>query len=147
MELTDMSELDSYPVIVHIPIQWGNMDSFNHVNNTQFFRYYETARIKYFEDIGLIDIMKETSIGPILAKTSSHFLKPITYPDNVTVGAKVISIGNTSFVMDYVIYSEKKGLSARGDGVIVIFDYKNSKKVQVPPEIIQAIRKIENKDL
>ena len=140
-----MSELDDFPIQIHIPIQWGDMDSFNHVNNIQFFKYFESVRIKYFEEIGLIETMKKTGIGPILAKTSSQFLQPIQYPDNVTVGARVKSIGNTSFVMEYLIRSEKKGLAARGDAIMVVFDYTESKKRPIPLEIIHAIKKIENK--
>ena len=140
-----MTELEDFPVQVHIPIQWGDMDAFNHVNNIQFFKYFESARIKYFEEIGMIDTMEKTGVGPILAKTSSQFLQPIKYPDKVIAGTMVPSIGKTSFVMEYVIYSDKNGLSARGDAIIVTFDYNTSQKVPVPSEIIQAISKIENK--
>ena len=142
-----MSEIDEYPIKVHFPIHWGEMDSFKHVNNVTFFRYFETARIKYFTEIGFLDLKKKSGIGPILARTSCNFIKPIRYPDNLTVGAKVVSIGNTSFVMNYILDSEKEGISARGDSILVTFDYNKSEKVQVPTEIIQTIRKIENKEL
>jgi acyl-CoA thioester hydrolase len=142
-----MSEIDDYPIKVQFPIHWGDMDSFKHINNVMFFRYMETARIKYFENIGFLDFKKKTGVGPILAKTSCQFIRPIRYPDIVTVGVRVESIGNTSFVMNYILESEKEGISARGYGIIVAFDYHKSEKVQVPPEIIQAIRKIENKEL
>jgi acyl-CoA thioester hydrolase len=140
-----VTELENYPVQVHIPIQWGDMDAFNHVNNIQFFKYFESARIKYFEEIGLVETMKKTGIGPILAKTSSQFLQPLRYPDNVTAGTRIQSIGKTSFVMEYVLYSERNGLSARGEAIMVIFDYNASEKVPIPSKIIQAINEIENK--
>ena len=44
-----MSEvLQGYPVTVEIPVAWGDMDAYGHVNNTMYFRYFETARIAYF---------------------------------------------------------------------------------------------------
>ncbi|MHA2239162.1 MAG: acyl-CoA thioesterase, partial [Candidatus Hodarchaeales archaeon] len=49
-----MRTLKEFPVTVQIPVAWGDMDSFGHVNNTKFFKYFETARIKYFEEIGLV---------------------------------------------------------------------------------------------
>lgn len=34
-----------------LPILWGDMDALQHVNNVQFFRYLESARIAYFADV------------------------------------------------------------------------------------------------
>lgn len=56
--------LDDYPVIVDFPIAWGDMDAFQHVNNIMYFKYFESARISYFERIDLIKVMNETGIGP-----------------------------------------------------------------------------------
>ena len=91
--------------------------------------------------------MKEDNIGPILAHTSCKFLKPISYPDSITIGARVKSTGNTSFVMEYSIKSNKNGLSATGDAVMVIIDYKTCKKVSIPDNLLQSIRKLEKRDL
>ncbi|GIW21089.1 MAG: hypothetical protein KatS3mg068_0096 [Candidatus Sericytochromatia bacterium] len=41
--------LDDYPIKIEIPIAWGDMDPFNHVNNIFYFKYFESSRIKYFE--------------------------------------------------------------------------------------------------
>ena len=34
-------------------VRWGDMDAMRHVNNTQYFRYMETARIDWMSSIGL----------------------------------------------------------------------------------------------
>ncbi len=36
------------PVVLSIPIQWGDQDAFGHVNNTRSIRWYESARMEYF---------------------------------------------------------------------------------------------------
>jgi acyl-CoA thioester hydrolase len=36
-----------------MPIRWGDMDAFGHVNNTVYFRYMEQARISWFEQLGI----------------------------------------------------------------------------------------------
>ncbi|MFW9798525.1 MAG: acyl-CoA thioesterase, partial [Candidatus Thorarchaeota archaeon] len=78
-----MASLDDFNFTVEIPIVWGDMDAFKHVNNTKFFRYFETARIKYFEKAGFIESMEKDSIGPILASISAKFIKPLFYPDTI----------------------------------------------------------------
>jgi acyl-ACP thioesterase len=35
-----------------IPIRWGDMDAYGHVNNTVYFRYMEQARVEYLEKLG-----------------------------------------------------------------------------------------------
>jgi acyl-CoA thioester hydrolase len=136
-------ELKDYPVVVTIPVAWGEMDALGHVNNIMYFRYFETARMRYLERAGLLDIMKEIGIGPILAKTSCTFKIPIYYPDTLTVGTRVSTIGNTHFNTEYIIFSEKHGVAAFGDGIIVTFDYRANGKAPVPDVVIRAIEKLE----
>jgi acyl-CoA thioester hydrolase len=139
-----VEEINDYPVKVEIPVAWGEMDSFGHVNNVYFFRYFETARIKYFESIQVLDIMKETGMGPILAETRCRYLKPVFYPDTLTVGVRIKSTGKTSAVMEYLVVGEKAGVAAAGSSVIVMINYNTSEKCEIPGEIREMINKIES---
>jgi len=48
-----MSELlATFPVVITIPVAWGEMDAYGHVNNSVYFRYIESARIKYLSEVG-----------------------------------------------------------------------------------------------
>ena len=40
--------LAGFPVIVEQAVVWGDMDSYSHVNNVVYFRYFENARLEYF---------------------------------------------------------------------------------------------------
>ena len=93
--------------------------------------------------LGHNDMKSKTGIGIILAQTICKYLKPLAYPDQLIVGAKVKSMGTSSFVIEYIIVSEKLGVSATGEEVIVVYDYNNSKKAELPLVIKEAIEKIE----
>ena len=43
-----------YPVSIVIPVAWGDMDAFQHVNNVTYGRWLESARIAYFRRIGFM---------------------------------------------------------------------------------------------
>lgn len=134
----------SYPVTIEIPIAWGDMDAFQHVNNTVYFKHFESARISYFEKINFLEVMQKTGVGPILASTQCRYKIPLTYPDHVVVGAKVETIAQDRFVMQYAVVSQKfKKIAAVGEGVIVTFDYQNNKKAPVPKEIRASISNLE----
>lgn len=136
--------LQGYPVVVEIPVAWGEMDSFQHVNNVVYFRYFESARIAYSDRIGLQDYKEKTGIGPILGSTSCKYKVPLTYPDTVSVGAKVTGIEEDRFTMSYIIVSHRhQKIAAEGDGVIVMYDYREGKKTAIPDAIRRRIQDIE----
>ena len=84
-----MKELISdYPVSIEIPIAWGDMDAFTHVNNVVYFKHFESVRIAYFEKLSFMQFKDQTGIGPILASTQCTYKIPLTYPDIVTAGAR-----------------------------------------------------------
>ena len=139
-----MTSLDDFKIKVEIPIAWGDMDSFKHVNNTKVFKYFETARIKYFEEIGFIETMEKEAIGPILASTSAKFIKPLFYPDTVIAGTRVTSIEPTQFIMEYIVESKSKGIAALGEAKMVVYDYNSSKRTTLPDIVRNKIREIDS---
>ena len=61
-----------------LPVIWGDMDSFQHVNNTTYFRYFESARIQYFSALGWIDSVEQFARGPIMGSTSCRYRIALT---------------------------------------------------------------------
>jgi acyl-CoA thioester hydrolase len=139
-----MVSLDDFSITVDIPIAWGDMDALQHVNNTKFFKYMETARIKYFEQVGFVESFVKDSIGPLLSATSCKFIKPLLYPDTITVGVRVTSVEQDSFMIGHIIVSKSQGVSALGEDKLVVYDYKNSKRTTLPDSIRNKIREIDS---
>ncbi len=130
--------LSDYPVTVEVSVRWGDMDAFQHVNNTLYFRYFESARIAYFDALGVTEFLDGASVGPILASTSCRFRFPVTYPDTLVIGARVSQMGADRFVMDYRTISQRHNkLAAEGDGVLVTYDYGAGVKAPIP-EIVRG---------
>ena len=141
-----MQQLSGYPIVVEVVVRWGDMDAFQHVNNTVFFQYFEVARIACFDALGYDALMESTGVGPILAETSCRFRRPLTHPDTVDCGVRVTSMGEDRFTMEYRIWSEAWGSAAgKGDGLIVSFDYRAQKRVPLPAAIAAAIERVEGR--
>jgi acyl-CoA thioester hydrolase len=136
-----------FPVTVDLPVAWGDMDYFRHVNNIVFFRYFESARIEYLERIGFRELAEGRSVGPILASTACRFRRPVTWPDTVAVGARVTEVGEDRFAMEYRLVSRKLGeVAAEGTGVLVSFDYDAQRKVPLPEGVRAAIVELEGRN-
>lgn len=146
MELESM--LEGFPVVITLPVSWGDMDAFQHVNNTTFFRYFEDARIAYFERTGLIDFSAApTGIGPIVAHTACRFRAPLRYPDDLQVGARVTEVGQHSFKMEFrVISVALHAIAAQGSAAIVAYDFKKESKALLPETWRRALSHVENCD-
>jgi acyl-CoA thioester hydrolase len=128
--------LADFPVTVEVPVAWGDMDALGHVNNTVYFRYFETARIACFGGLGLGSIEKSDDVGPILHSATCRFRIPLTYPDTVTVGACIGDIGEDRFVMQYRAVSHRHGaVAADGQSLIVTFSYATGTKAPVSDDL------------
>ncbi|MEQ8453496.1 MAG: thioesterase family protein [Sandaracinaceae bacterium] len=139
----DTAALEGFPVQLTLPVRWGDMDAFAHVNNTVYFQYFESARIAYFERMGIIE-GTPSGAGPILASTQCRFRAPVTYPDTVTVGARIPEVGDDRFRMEYAVWSERLAtVAAKGEGVVVSFDYASGSKIPLPEAWRAAIAEIE----
>jgi acyl-CoA thioester hydrolase len=136
--------LSACTVVMNIPVAWGEMDAMGHLNNIIYFRYFESVRIDYFRKLDLIGYQQETGIGPILASTECRYKMPLQFPDTVMVGTKILSMETDRFVMGYEVFSTRhKRIAADGEGVIVTYDYRNNKKVNIPDALRAKILELE----
>jgi len=142
-----MSEhLAGFPVVVEQPVVWGEMDSYQHVNNVVYFRYFENARLEYFRRLGWFEFEEQTGIGPILHSTRARFRRPLTYPDTILIGARATAVGDDRFTIEHRIVSRNSGeVVTEGEGLVVSFHYKRGEKVPLPEELRRRIRELEGK--
>ena len=139
------SLLSAYPVVVELPVFWGDMDYFRHVNNIVFFRYFESARIEYLERIGFRQELEHGGVGPILHSTQARFRRPLEWPDFVLVGARTIEVGEDRFSQEYRLVSRAHGeVAAEGGAVLVSYDYNAARKVPLPQPVREAIERLES---
>ena len=128
--------MNNWPIVTELPVLWGDMDDFGHVNNIIYLKWCETSRVELFREIWNLkslkmqDIMEKEGMGPILANFNMNYKIPIQYPDMITVKTRITSIGNTSFGVGHELFSKtnKDKIVARGESVIVMIDYKSGKK-------------------
>jgi len=136
--------LKDFTFVVDLNIEWGDMDALQHVNNIEYFKYFQVARIAYFEKINSDSVFGETPISLILASTQCKFIYPLAYPDSISVGVRVDAMADQYFTMKYSVVSHKhQRLAAIGDAKVVMFDYVNNKKASIPSEIRKTIIDLE----
>ncbi len=135
-----MIELAEYPVIYEEKVAWGDMDAFGHVNNAVYYRYIESARICYFEELNIF----QQDIYTVVASSQCQYLRPLFYPDQLKIGARVEEMRSSAIRMSYILWSgQQQNIAARGEAVIVCVDKLNLQKIPMPENIRQNIKEIE----
>ena len=117
-----------------IPVQWGDLDALGHVNHTRFLVWMETARMTLFERVGL-HWKNQPDMGPILARAEVDYHAPVHFPAVILATVGVSRIGRTSFVLDYSLTDSSSTPVATGRTVIVLYDYREGKTVEIPNEL------------
>ena len=150
--------LKSFPVVVRLPVQWGEMDSFQHVNNAVYFKYQETARLRFFRAI--TDEIKDpsfdskafhegTGLGPILSETNVKFIYPLVFPDTILVGATAHMVENKSnrFKILHSVWSFScNRVVAEGSGTVASYNYAVGQSQDFDPLVICAIERLAEKN-
>ena len=119
-----------------IPLRWGDLDAFNHVNNACYLTYIEQARIEWLESIGEPWVTDE--FGPVLAQTLLNYTRAIEYPANVFVELSVSKLGNSSVTLGHRIVSEDGTLHCDGHAVTVWIDRHSGKSRPLPDGVRRA---------
>ncbi|HET6244581.1 MAG: acyl-CoA thioesterase [Bacteroidetes bacterium] len=135
------------PLTSTIEIRFADIDKLGHVNNAIYLSYFEQARLKYFNQVlGMGIDWSETGI--ILARAEVDFILPIHLEDNPFIEISCTRIGTKSFDLNYQIFiagNSNKTLATKGKSVMVCYNYKTAKTIQMPEIWIEKIMAFENK--
>ncbi|WP_300419156.1 thioesterase family protein [uncultured Pseudoalteromonas sp.] len=135
------SFIEQHPIRTKINVAWGEMDALQHVNNVVYFRYFETARIDFFTQLGFLKDLQATGVGPVISETNARYKRPVTFPDTVHVGVKISDIEHDRFMMHYTVFSESQdAVTTIGSSQVVMFNFKTGKKAQLNDELLTALK-------
>ncbi|WP_372870592.1 acyl-CoA thioesterase [Shewanella sp.] len=138
---------DKHPHISHIPVAWGEMDALQHVNNVAYFRYFETARIDFFNRYFPLDKMYRQGLGPVISENKARYKRPVTYPDTLQVGVWVSDVHSDRFTLHYEVFSEaQQAITTSGSSVAVMFDFKLARKADMPSEMLVLLKNLQQSE-
>lgn len=140
-----------YPSVIELPIQWGDMDLANHVNNVMYARYAESGRVAYFDSMLNNTSMMNfgTGIGPILGELNIQYKMSLQYPDMLCLATKIIDLPDAfSYRMETLIISKKhERVAAKATAYMVSYDYENRKKAPTPTLLLEKAGMLEGREL
>lgn len=143
---TPLSKAD-FKHIDTITTRWSDNDIYGHVNNVQYYSYFDTAVNRYLIDSADLDIHTGSVIG-LVVHSSCDYFAPAAFPDQLQAGVRVVKLGNSSVRYQVAIFiddSQREGSDmaiAQGEFVHVYVDATERKPVELPDPMRQALAQL-----
>lgn len=122
-----------------MPVRWGDMDAFGHVNNAVYLTYFEQARVDWWDSLDMNTHRSQSGLryGPVVLTAQCYFKLPVFYPSRLMVDVYASPPGRSSFVLDYEIRlaEDPDTVYTEGSTKIVWVDYQATKAVRLPDAI------------
>jgi acyl-CoA thioester hydrolase len=128
-----------YPHRRSIPTRWKDNDVYGHVNNVEYYSYFDTVINEYLIAEGGLDIAAGEVIG-LCAESHCEFHGPLTFPETVEAGLRVGHLGRSSVRYEIGLAGEGSDeLAATGWFVHVFVDRESRLPVEIPPRLRAAL--------
>lgn len=114
-------------------VRFYELDVLNHVNNTAYLRWFESARVHYMATYE-ISHYREHDPTLVLRSVTCDYLAPMYLNERYVVTARCASFRKTSFVKEYAVWTDGR-LKASGTAVVVMTESDGTTKIQIPHEV------------
>ena len=141
-ELPDPSQRSSYRWFMPITTRWMDNDIYGHINNVNYYSYFDTIANTYLiQECGL-DIHTGAHIGYIV-HSECNYKQGIAFPEALEGGFRVNKLGNSSVQYGLAIFKQGTNVvAAFGNFTHVFVDRETEKPVAIPDAIRQQLEQV-----
>lgn len=126
------SPREAFAHYMPLATRWMDNDVYGHVNNVQYYSYFDTAVNHYLITSGWLDIHHGEVVG-LVVETRCSYAASIAFPDELDIGLRVEKLGNSSVRYGIGIFRRGEALAAaEGHFVHVYVDRQTNTPVRVP---------------
>lgn len=125
-----------------MPTRWKDNDQYGHVNNVNYYSFFDTLLNRYLIDAAGFRPMEDDIVG-IAVETYCRFHKSFAYPDDIEGGLRIGHLGRSSVRYEIGLFGAGEE-SARADGhfVHVFVERETNRPVALPASLRAALEKI-----
>jgi acyl-CoA thioester hydrolase len=117
-----------------ITTRWMDNDVFQHVNNVNYFSYFDTA-VTYYEMTEKVVGLLEGPVHCVVAEVACRYYVSLAFPDLVNVGIRVASLGRSSVRYEIGIFrNDQDSAAAEGHFVHVFVERGTQRPLPIPED-------------
>jgi acyl-CoA thioester hydrolase len=123
-----------------IPTRWLDNDIYGHVNNVQYYSFFDTVVNGYLIDEHALDPHDGSVIG-LVVETKCNFFESLSFPDSIDAGLRVTRIGASSVRYEIGLFrSGAERASAQGHFIHVYVARATRRPVSLPGDFKRALQ-------
>lgn len=120
-----------------ITTRWKDNDVYGHVNNVEYYSYFDTVINNWLIREGGLDIHAGDAIG-LCAESHCKFLGPLAFPEIVQAGLRVVHLGRSSVRYEIGLFRENDEKPAAEGWFVHVFVNRQSRHSQEIPQGLRA---------
>ena len=124
-----------------ITTRWKDNDVYGHVNNVEYYAFFDTVINAWLIREGGLDIHGGSVIG-LCAESHCEFRAALTFPETVVAGLRVAHLGRSSVRYEIGLFGEDGGLAATGWFVHVFVDRSSRRPAEIPASVRAALERL-----
>ncbi len=134
---------------IPIPLRWGDLDAYGHINNVETLRLIEEARVRAFwrsadadadpnpQPTAVLDLTADSTIWSLVSRSEVEYLVPMPYTRApIDVEVWLGRLGGASIEICFELYSpagvEPRVLHTRAATSIVTVDAASGRPTRIP---------------
>jgi acyl-CoA thioester hydrolase len=135
-----VSGLEDYPHRAELGTRWNDNDVYGHVNNVEYYAFFDTVINAYLIREGGLDILAGHVIG-VCAESHCEFRTALAFPEPVTAGLRVAHLGRSSVRYEIGLFGAE-GVAATGWFVHVFVDRETRRPAEIPAGVRAALERL-----
>ncbi len=122
----------SFRLLYSITTRWKDNDAYGHVNNVEYYSWFDTAVNRFLIENGTLDVVRSPVVG-LMVESGCRYHSSISYPDEVAIGVRVTKLGTSSVRYELAAFrNDEAAASADGFLVHVYVDRTTQRPVPIP---------------
>jgi acyl-CoA thioester hydrolase len=128
-----------------LTVRGYELDSFGHVNNSVYLQYAETALWNFFKVNGLLDIIVDEGLFPVVLESSQRYIHELKLLDDVRIDTEMSCTGGIVSYKHNIINKNTGLVACRVSGKLA---YVNKERMicDIPVAVRECLEKMENED-
>lgn len=126
-----------------LKVRFYELDPYDHVNHTNYFSYFETARIEYLTDLGWgLDVLKRDGFQLVVVEIAARFLAAARYGQELTIRTWVEEVGRVKSTWRQTMHRGEDEEVARIT-ITAAFTDLDGRPRRIPPEFIEQVQNVD----
>ena len=129
---------DAYRHFHPITTRWADNDAFGHINNVQYYAFFDTAVTSWLVARGFLHPTQGETVC-FVVETGCRFFRPLAFPEPIIVGMRMAKLGTSSMRYELAVFGAEGPAAAAGHFVHVAVSRATGRPVAIPELLRTAL--------